>query len=163
MGQLPRSRDDAVCAYPLPQPIPSTPSSPERSEYPLGPLEEFVAPFPTTAIVFGAFRGRTLPVFLRRTVDAAPIVRIKLSAVLARSSVKIAGNAGAYFLWSAWTSMWEPSPVFQELKLTAGKPESWPRRYLEDRSVSGSWILTAVRTYHAARIRVAISLTFVSL
>lgn len=84
MSQLPRSRDDAVCAYPLPQPIPSTPSSPERSEYPFGPLEEFVAPLPTTAIVFGAFRGRTLPVFLRRTVDAAPMVRIKLSTGLSQ-------------------------------------------------------------------------------
>lgn len=69
--------------------MPRTPSSPERSEYPLGPLEEFVAPFPTTAIVFGAFRGRTLPVFLRSTVDAAPMVRIKLSEEgLSRKSYK---------------------------------------------------------------------------
>ncbi|EIW53679.1 NIC-domain-containing protein [Trametes versicolor FP-101664 SS1] len=59
--------------------MPRTLSSPERSEYPVGPLKEFIAPFPTTAIVFDVFRGRTFPMFLSRTVDPAPMVPIKLS------------------------------------------------------------------------------------
>lgn len=47
--------------------------------YPFGlPFEEGPPPVPITAIVLGAFKGRTLRVFFKRTVEAEPIWRIKL-------------------------------------------------------------------------------------
>ena len=46
--------------------------------YPFNPLEDGPAPFPTIAIVFGARKGKTPLVFFSNTVEAAPIVLIRL-------------------------------------------------------------------------------------
>ena len=48
--------------------------------HPFGPFELLVAPLPIIPRLLGAFSGRMLPVFFRRTVDAAPICRIRLIA-----------------------------------------------------------------------------------
>jgi len=46
--------------------------------HPLIPLELGPAPFPMTAIVRGAFKGKALLVFFNSTIDAAPDSRMKL-------------------------------------------------------------------------------------
>lgn len=46
--------------------------------HPLAPLEEFVAPLPMTAIDFNDLKGKVPPVFLSNTVEAEPIVRMRL-------------------------------------------------------------------------------------
>ena len=42
-------------------------------------MDDVVAPFPTIATDLGVFRGRAAFLFLRRTVEAASIVRMRLA------------------------------------------------------------------------------------
>lgn len=49
-----------------------------HSTHPLGPREPGPAPLPMSPIDLGVMRGRTLLEFFKRTVDAAPTVRMWL-------------------------------------------------------------------------------------
>lgn len=60
-----------------------TPSFPARSSYPLKPREFVPAWLPMIPMLRGAFKGSMLLLFFRRTVEAAPMVRMRLVCLFA--------------------------------------------------------------------------------